>query len=240
MSEPIRVLLVDDEPLVRAGLAMLVDAEPDLVVVGEAGDGDSAVELAHAVRPDVVVMDVRMSGVNGVEATRRLVSDEFVVDQDFTTAVLMLTTFNDDSAVHNALRAGASGFMLKSAVPRMLGDAVRAVAAKLAWLDPKVAQRLLTEFATRPEPLPPASAELARLTLRESEVLMLAAHGFGNTGIAEHLVISEATVKTHISRILSKLDVHERSQAVAAAYRGGLVRPDDPPPRRRGPVSNSP
>lgn len=232
MPEPIRVLLVDDEPLVRAGLAMLVDAEPDLVVVGEAGDGMSAVDAAHSTRPDVVIMDVRMPVHDGVEATRRLVSEEFVVDHDFIAGVLILTTFNDDVAVNEALRAGASGFMLKSAAPRMLGDAVRAVAEGFAWLDPRVAQRLLAEFAARPPVAP--SAGFGSLTLRESEVLMLVAHGLNNADIAAHLVISEATVKTHVSRILSKLDVRERSQAVVAAYRGGLVHPDDPPPRRRG------
>jgi DNA-binding NarL/FixJ family response regulator len=229
-SLQIRVLLVDDEPLVRAGLAMLVETEPDLTVVGEAGDGGQALEIAAATRPDVVVMDVRMPRVDGVEATRRIVSDEFMSGSDFSTAVLVLTTFNDDRAVFDALRAGASGFMLKNAAPGTLADAVRAVAAGDAWLDPAVARRLLGEFAARPDPMLPAPAELRRLTIRETEVLVLAAHGLTNAAIADHLVISEATVKTHIARVLTKLGLHDRTQAVVAAYKCGLVRPGDPPP----------
>lgn len=230
--EPIRVLVADDEPLVRAGLAMLIDAEEDLVVVGQAGSGFDAVELARTARPDVVVMDVRMPGSDGVYATRHLVSEEFVVDQAFTTAVLMLTTFNDDTAVHDALRAGASGFLLKNTAPSALCEAVRHVAAGHAWLDPVVARRLLAEFASQPDCALPVPAELARLTLRETEVLILAAHGLPNAEIAAHLVISEATVKTHVSRVLTKLDLRDRSQAVTTAYKCGLVHPDDRPPHR--------
>ncbi|GAA3923401.1 DNA-binding response regulator [Amorphoplanes auranticolor] len=214
----------------------MIDAEPDMVVVGQAGDGDEAVARARSLRPDVVVMDVRMPRADGVQATRRLVADEFVVDGKFVSAVLILTTFNDDSVVHEALHAGASGFLLKSASSRMLGEAVRAVAGGYAWLDPPVARKLLAEFVSRPVSLLPADSYLERLTLRETEVLIIAAHGFTNQDIVEHLIISEATVKTHVSRVLTKLGLHDRAQAVAWAYRSGLVRPEDPPPvRRRGP-----
>jgi DNA-binding NarL/FixJ family response regulator len=225
-----RVLLADDEPLVRAGLAMLIDSEPDLLVVGEADDGVQAVELATQLRPDVVVMDVRMPRSNGVEATRRLVADDFITDTGFTVAVLILTTFNEDSAVYEALRAGASGFILKNAAPRALAEAVRAVASGDAWLDPAVARKLLNEFAARPNPSLPTPEEMRRLTIREREVLVLIAHGLSNAAIAAHLVVSEATVKTHLGRILVKLGLHDRSQAVTAAYKSGLVSPSDQPP----------
>jgi DNA-binding NarL/FixJ family response regulator len=228
-----RVLLADDEPLVRAGLAMLVDAEDDLVVVGEADDGTHAVEIAARLTPDVVVMDVRMPRCDGVEATRRLLADEFVASTGVMVPVLILTTFNEDRAVYEALRAGASGFLLKNAAPRALADAVRAVAAGRAWLDPAVARLLLDEFAGRPDPSLPAPAELRSLTIRETEVLVLIAHGLSNAAIAAHLVLSEATVKTHVGRILMKLGLHDRAQAVTVAYKSGLVRPGDAPPSRR-------
>ncbi|WP_088317398.1 response regulator transcription factor [Kineosporia sp. R_H_3] len=229
------VLLVDDEPLVRAGLAMLVDSEPDLRVVGEATDGLQAVELAHRLRPDVVVMDIRMPRAGGVEATRRLVGDDFIAESGFETAVLVLTTFNEDDAVFEALRAGASGFLLKNAAPHWLGEAIRAVAAGNAWLDPQVARTLLADFTARPQQSLPTAAELEQLTVREREVLVLVAHGLTNTDIAAHLVVSEATVKTHVGRVLYKLGVHDRAQAVVVAYKTGLVGPQDqPPPRRTG------
>lgn len=226
----IRVLLVDDEPIVRAGLAMLVDSEDDLDVVGEAGDGTEAVELVAALRPDVVVMDVRMPGVDGVEATRRLVADAFIDEVGHTATVLILTTFNEDEAVYAALRAGASGVVLKNAAPGNLADGVRAVAAGKAWLDPAVARRLLREFSARPEATLPTPEQLRRLTRREREVLALIAHGLTNTGIAAYLVMSEATVRTHVGRILVKLGLHDRAQAVTAAYQSGLVRPGEAPP----------
>ncbi|MEN3358323.1 MAG: hypothetical protein V7637_2305 [Mycobacteriales bacterium] len=232
-GHPIRVLLIDDEPLVRAGLAMLLAAEPDLDVAGEASDGSEGVSLAARLCPDVVVMDVRMPGTDGVQATRRLVSDEFASLAGGTVAVLILTTFNDDSAVYDALRAGASGFMLKTAAPAALAAAVRTVAAGEAWLDPAVARRLLADFAARPDPGLPTPTELQSLTCRETEVLVLLAHGLSNGEIARHLVVSEATVKTHIGRILMKLGLRDRAQAVAAAYKTGLVRPTDQPPARR-------
>jgi DNA-binding NarL/FixJ family response regulator len=229
MGEPaqITVLLADDEPLVRAGLAMLIDAEDGLAVVGEAGDGLHAADLAVRLRPDVVVMDIRMPGLDGVQATRRLFSGG--CGAGVSPAVLVLTTFNDDQAVYDALRAGASGFLLKSAAPRCLGDAIRAVAAGDAWLDPAVARKLLADFVARPGPAVPTAAQLGGLTIREREVLVLVAHGMSNAAIAAHLVISNATVKTHLARVLVKLGVHDRSQAVAAAYRCGLVRPHDGP-----------
>ncbi len=230
-TEPVRVLLVDDEPLVRAGLAMLIDTEPGLRVVGEAADGAAGVELAMHLRPDVVVMDVRMPILDGVQATRRLIGDGFITDHGFPVAVLILTTFHEDEAVHQALRAGASGFLLKNTAPHLLADAIRAVAAGGAWLDPQVARRLLGDFTARPVTALP-DPDLERLTVREREVLVLAAHGLTNQRIAEHLVLSEATVKTHLGRILSKLGVHDRSQAVALAYRSGLVQPQDPLPGR--------
>jgi DNA-binding NarL/FixJ family response regulator len=223
----ISVLLADDEPLVRAGLAMLIDAEGDLTVVGEAGDGAQAVELVTRLRPDVVVMDVRMPGFDGVRAIRRLFSETFAEESQLTAAVLVLTTFNDDRAVHDALRAGASGFLLKNAAPKCLGDAIRAVAAGDAWLDPAVARTVLTGFVGRPESALPTAAELKVLTQREREVLALVADGLSNAAIAAHLVISNATVKTHLGRVLMKLGLHDRAQAVAVAYKFGLVHPQN-------------
>ncbi|GGY19440.1 response regulator [Streptomyces minutiscleroticus] len=227
-----RILLADDEPLVRAGLAMLLEAEDGLAVVGEASDGIQTVQRAMQLRPDVIVMDVRMPGMDGVEATRRLAEDAFVDKVGSTAAVLILTTFNDDEAVYAALRAGASGFMLKNAAPKDLAAAVRAVAAGDAWLHPAVARKLLTDFTDRPDPDLPTPKEMQRLTPREKEVLVLVAHGLTNHAIAEHLVLSNATVRTHLGRILVKLGLHDRAQAVAAAYRCGLLLPgDDPPPQ---------
>jgi DNA-binding NarL/FixJ family response regulator len=233
-----RVLLTDDEPIVRAGLAMLLEVEPDLVVVGEAGDGAEAVDMAARLRPDVVVMDVRMPGVDGVEATRRLVADDFIDRVGQTVTVLVLTTFNEDAAVYAALRAGASGFILKSAAPGSLAAAIRAVAMGNAWLDPAVARKLLNEFAARPNPVLPTPERMRRLTRREIEVLTLIAHGLTNSAIAAQLVMSEATVRTHVGRILVKLGLHDRAQAVTAAYQSGLVLPGDRPPSR--PVGGRP
>ena len=232
-SAQTRVLLADDEPLVRAGLAMLIASDRDLLVVGQANDGIEALRMAATLAPDVVVMDVRMPRLDGVEATRRLIGDEYIVGSDFAAAVLVLTTFNDDRAVYEALRAGASGFLLKSAAPRALGDAIRAVAAGDAWLDPAVARTLLADFAARPDPMLPPPAELDRLTIREKEVLILVAHALSNRAIAEHLMVSEATVKTHVSRIMSKLCLRDRAQAVALAYKTGFVSPTDHPPARQ-------
>jgi DNA-binding NarL/FixJ family response regulator len=232
-DDRIRVLLVDDEPLVRSGLAMLLDAHVDIDVVGEAGDGDAAVEAALSLRPTVVVMDVRMPGTDGVEATRRILADPAVERSSEVLGILMLTTFHDDEAVYAALREGASGFLLKSAASGDLIQAVRALARGQGWLDPAVTRRLLEEFAGRPRTGLPTPGEMAALTGREVEVLRLVAHGLSNTQIAGVLVISEATVKTHVGRILVKLGLRDRAQAVAAAYQTGLVLPTDRPAASR-------
>ncbi|GIE28416.1 DNA-binding response regulator [Actinoplanes italicus] len=216
---PIRVLLADDQPLVRAGLAMLLRAEPDVEVVAEAGDGAAAVELTRSVRPDVIIMDVRMPGMDGVAATRQL------TEEDSTARVLILTTYHVDEAVYGALRAGASGFVLKDAAPQELVAAVRALAAGEAWLDPAVTRNLLDDLTSRPEPAAPSPAVLAKLTSREQEVLVLMAYGLSNREIAEHLVVGDATIKTHVARVLMKLGLRDRTQAVVAAYQSGLVRP---------------
>jgi DNA-binding NarL/FixJ family response regulator len=226
---PIRVLLADDQPLVRAGLAMLLCAEPDVEVVGEAGDGAEAVELTRRLSPDVVLMDVRMPGLDGVAATRALTADP-----ESTARVLILTTYHVDEAVYAALRAGASGFLLKDAAPTELLYAVRAVAAGEAWLDPAVARGLLDDLAARPEPAAPSPALLAELTAREHEVLILMAYGLSNAEIARRLVVGDATVKTHVGRVLMKLGLRDRTQAVVAAYQSGLVVPGELPPITAG------
>ncbi|MDQ1033342.1 DNA-binding NarL/FixJ family response regulator [Streptomyces umbrinus] len=224
----IRVLLADDQPLVRSGLAMLLNAEPDIEVVGEADDGDQAITLVRQVQPDVIVMDVRMPGTDGVEATRRITADEMSADAGNPVKVLILTTYDLDEAVLGALRAGASGFVLKDAAPAELGTAVRAVAAGDGWLASSVTGRLLKEFAARPDPVARSPEELHRLTAREREVLVQVAHGLSNNDIASGLVISEATVKTHLARVLTKLGLRDRAQAVALAYQSGLVKPGTP------------
>ena len=233
MTEPtvplIRVLIADDEAMVRAGLAMLLEGEPDVVVVGEAGDGAAAIDLAGKLKPDVVIMDVRMPGMDGVAATRSLTSDAFIDASGTEASVLILTTFNEDSAVDAALRAGASGFILKNAAPHILTDAVRALARGAGWLDPSVTRRLLTDYAHRPDPALPTPGEMKQLTRREREVMVLVAHGLTNSEIAGRLFLTEATVKTHIGRIFLKLGLHDRAHAVAVAYKTGLVRPGDSP-----------
>lgn len=226
----IRVVLADDEPLMRTGIAMILGAEPDIEVVAVVGDGSAAVTCARELKPDVVVMDIRMPGVDGVEATRRIIDSQPA--EDAAVAVLVLTTYHVDEAVRSSLRAGASGFVLKDAAPDELVAAIHAVAEGKAWLDPAVAKRLLAEFKGRPESRLPSSDQITRLTQREREVLVLVAHGLANQAIADHLFISEATVKTHISRLLMKMDLHDRAGAVAMAYRTGLVAPDEPLPPR--------
>ncbi|TDV57936.1 response regulator [Actinophytocola oryzae] len=231
----IRVMLVDDQPLVRAGLAMLLGVEPDIEVIAEVGTGSDAVALVATIRPDVVLMDVRMPGMDGVEATRRIVAADMAT-ADPTTKIIMLTTYHVDEAVYAALRAGASGFLLKDAAPRELVDAVRAVASGEAWLDPSVTKGLIREFASRPDSGLPTPTELADLTTREREVLTLVAHGMSNCEVAAHLFVGEATVKTHLSRILMKLGLRDRAQAIAVAYHSGLVLPGtSPPPAGAGP-----
>lgn len=226
-ARPIRVLLADDEELVRSGLAMLLDAEPDIDVVGEAANGDEAVELTARLRPDVVVMDIRMPGTDGIAATRALTSDEFLDRVPNVAAVLVLTTFGEDSAVRTALRAGASGFILKNSAPRALAEATRSLAAGGGWLDPHVTRALLTEYAHRSDPFAPTHEQIRLLTRREREVLVAIAHGLTNAELARHFFLSEATVKTHVHRIFLKLGITERAQAVTAAFKSGLVKPDD-------------
>jgi DNA-binding NarL/FixJ family response regulator len=222
----IRVLLADDQELLRAGFRMVLEAQEGIVVVGEASDGDEAVVLTGRMDPDVVLMDVRMPGVDGIEATRRLIA------AGARARVLILTTFDLDEYAFSGLRAGASGFLLKDVPPPQLTAAIRAVAAGDAVVAPRVTRRLLDTFAHR---LPEAGAEpptgpvddprLRELTAREREVLLELAHGRTNAEIAQRLVLSEATVKTHVGRILGKLDLRDRVQAVILAYQLGLVRP---------------
>ena len=231
---PVRVLLADDEALVRDGLQMLLDYEAGIEVVGSASDGAEAIDLAARLQPDVVLLDVRMPVLDGVQATRAMTADGFSPG-DQTVRVLILSSYHDDDAVYGALRSGASGFLLKSAVRRDLVSALRTVAAGGAWLDPVVAHRLIGEFASRPSPTVPTSEEMSALTDRERDVLVLLAHGLGTTEISVHLVIGETTTKTHIGRILMKLGLRSRTQAVAAAYKTGLVKPGDSPP---APVRN--
>ncbi|WP_205707666.1 response regulator [Kineococcus vitellinus] len=209
---------------------MLLDAEPDLEVVGEVSDGQAVLDHLEALRPDVVVMDVRMPGMDGLEATRRLAVDPPPEDPDRVVRVIILTTYHVDDAVYEALRAGASGFVLKDAAPDELVLAVRAVAAGEAWLDPAVARRLLSDFAVQAPPAAPAAGHLEVLTARERQVLVLLAHGLSGPQIASHLVIGGATVKTHLARVLMKLGLRDRAQAVALAYQAGLVRAGEPLP----------
>lgn len=224
-STGVRVLLVDDEVLIKSGLAMLLEGESDIEVVGEAGDGLEAVRMAAALRPDVVVMDIRMPVMDGIEATRQLTSDQFLDHAQCNLTVLILTTFSDDAAVHAALRAGASGFILKNSAPKSLADAVRALHRGAGWLDPMVTRRLVNEFVSRPESRQVLPSEMQRLTRREREVLVSAAHGLKNSEIAGALFLSEATVKTHLHRIYMKLGAADRAQAVAAAFQSGLIQP---------------
>jgi DNA-binding NarL/FixJ family response regulator len=221
----IRIVVADDQPLIRSGLAMLLDSADDIEIVAEAGDGAEAVERAAQLQPDLVLMDVRMPVMDGVEATRRITADGFATDPDAPVKVLVLTTYHVDDTVVAALRAGAAGFMLKDAAPAELLAAVRAVAAGEAWLQPAVARGLLAEFAARPEPRAPERALLDRLTPREQEVLVLIAEGLTNGEIAARLVVGEVTVKTHVGRLLMKLELRDRVHAVIAAYEYGLLVP---------------
>jgi DNA-binding NarL/FixJ family response regulator len=213
----IRVLVVDDQALVRGGFAMILEAEPDVVVVGEAADGVEALRLAAERTPDVVLMDVRMPRMDGIEATRRITAAG-------RARVLVLTTFDLDEYVYDAVRAGASGFLLKDVPPRDLAHAVRTVAAGSSLVAPSVTRRLLEEFVRRPPP-GRRSERLDALTERELEVLGLLARGWSNAEVAGHLVLSETTVKTHVTRILTKLGLRDRVQAVVLAYEAGLVLP---------------
>ena len=216
----VRVLLADDQELVRAGLRMVLEPEEDLEIVGEAADGAEAVELALRSGPDVILMDVRMPDMDGIEATARIGRSE-VADR---VRVLILTTFDLDEYVYAALRAGASGFLLKDAPPEQLVQAVRIVASGDALLAPAVTRRLIDRFAHSAVPEDRAAA-LAELTEREQEVLTLVARGLSNAEIAAELVVEESTVKTHVRHVLQKLGLRDRVQAVVAAYEGGLVSP---------------
>jgi DNA-binding NarL/FixJ family response regulator len=217
------VLIVDDQALVRAGFRMILEAEQDIEVVGEAADGREAVEKARRLRPDVVLMDVRMPDVDGIEATRRLLGD-FGSD----AKVVMLTTFDMDEYVYDALRAGASGFLLKDVPPEQLVAGIQAVASGDALLAPSVTRRVIEEFVRRPpasvRTLPP---RLGELTARELEVLKLIARGLSNAEIATELFVSETTVKTHVAHVLMKLDLRDRVQAVVLAYESGLIEPGE-------------
>jgi DNA-binding NarL/FixJ family response regulator len=216
----IRVLLVDDQTLVRSGFRALLERTEEIEVIGEAADGAEAFERVQAERPDVVLMDIRMPGVDGLEATRRITSDERFAN----VRVIMLTTFELDEYVFEALHAGASGFLLKDVEPEALRDAVRVVAQGEALLAPRVTRRLIREFVAQPGRHRPPPERLDELTDREREVMALVATGLSNEEIAERLVISPATAKTHVSRTMMKLHAHDRAQLVVLAYETGLVR----------------
>lgn len=218
MTRATRVLVCDDQALIRTGFATIIDAQDDLEVVGECGDGRAAVDLAGQLKPDVVVMDVRMPVLNGIEATRLLAG----VGVPEPVKVLVVTTFNLDEYVYEALRAGASGFLLKDAPPFQLLQGIRTVAAGAALLAPEVTRQLLGRYATRIRP-PDGAVDDVPLARRELEVLRLIANGLSNSEIAATLVISHETVKTYVSRILTKLDLRDRVQAVVYAYRHGLI-----------------
>ncbi len=222
----IRVLLADDQTLIRAGFKMIIDSEPEFEVVGEAADGHEAVDLARTARADVVLMDIRMPRMDGLEATRRIGADDNLAG----VRILVLTTFENDDNVVLALQAGASGFLGKSVAPADLLHAIRVVAAGEALLSPKATRGLVSRFLSRPEPgagpVPPGPV-LAALTEREREILVLVAHGLSNDDIAERLYVSPLTAKTHVNRAMTKLDVRDRAQLVVLAYRSGLVRPGE-------------
>ncbi|MEV0273784.1 response regulator transcription factor [Hamadaea sp. NPDC050747] len=218
MTEPLRVLLADDQTLLRGSLRVLIDAEPGMVATGEAATGEQAVRLARSQHPDVVLMDVRMPGTDGIEATRQICADP-----GSTVRVLMLTMFDLDQYVFTALRAGASGFLLKDTPPADLLTAIRVVAAGDGLLAPGVTRRLIAEFARRPEPVP--RADLPGVTDRERDVLELIARGLSNAEISDRLHVGAATVKTHVGHLLTKLGARDRAQLVIAAYESGLVVP---------------
>jgi DNA-binding NarL/FixJ family response regulator len=217
----IRVLLADDQMLIRAGFRILLETEKDIAVVGEATDGAHAVELARRERADVVLMDIRMPNVDGLEATRRIAADDDLAG----VKVIILTTFESDEYVYQAIRSGASGFLVKDSEPAELIQAVRVVARGEALLSPSVTRRLITDLASRPERTPSTGSELSGLTEREREVLTLVAAGLSNDEIAGRLFVSPLTSKTHVSRIMTKVNARDRAQLVVLAYECGLVVP---------------
>ena len=216
----LRVLLVDDQAMVRVGFRMILESEDGIEVAGEAQDGGAAVAAARSLRPDVILMDIQMPVMDGLEATRRILRET----PDHQTRILILTTFERDEYVFEALRSGASGFLLKNASPEQLIEAVKVVSQGEGLLAPSVTRRLIEEFAKRPA-VAPRTPELNQLTEREAEVLRMLARGKSNAEIADALFVGEATVKTHVSNILTKLDLRDRVQAVVYAYETGLVQP---------------
>jgi len=221
MTAPIRVLIADDQPMVRAGLRMILELEPDIDIVGEAADGNEAVAVAAATEPDVILMDVRMPNLDGLEATRRIVGS-----REDGPRVLILTTFDLDVYVYEALASGASGFVLKDIEPEKLVDAIRVIANGEALLSPTVTRKLIEEFVRRPpEVVRPSPRELEQLTAREAEIMALVARGLSNAEIAAQAFVSEPTVKTHVARILMKLGLRDRVQVVVYAYEHGLAKP---------------
>ena len=215
----IRVLVADDQALVRGGFRSILETQPDITVVGEAEDGQDAVDKAGVTSPDVVLMDIRMPHLDGIAATRAIMA------APTPPKVLILTTFDLDDYVYEALHAGASGFLLKSAPPRELADAIRTVASGDALLAPEITRRLILDYVGRPRPETRSNAAFDRLTPRETEVMMLIARGLSNAEIAARLYLSEPTVKTHVTRVLAKLCVRDRVHAVVLAYESGLVQP---------------
>jgi DNA-binding NarL/FixJ family response regulator len=213
-------LLADDEAIMRAGLRMLISDEPDMEVVGEAADGAAAIRLAGQLGPDLVLMDARMPGVDGIAAAR------VIAEQHPSVRVLVLTTFDEEVLLDGALRAGVAGFLLKVSPPEQLLDALREVAAGRGLLDPAVVPRIITRYAGSPQARP-RDPELGKLTTRESEVLALVGRGLSNAEVAAHLFLGETTVKTHLGRALDKLGLRDRSQAIAYAYTSGLIAPGD-------------
>ncbi len=219
----VRVGVADDQPLIRTGLRSMIDHAPDLELVGEAADGEEAVELARQERPDVVLMDIRMPVLDGIEATRRITSDADLA----AVRVVMLTTFDVDDYVHAAIRAGASGFLLKDAPPEDVLDAIRVVFRGDALLAPSVTRRIIEELAARPDPNRAAPPQLDILTDREREVLSLVGRGLSNAEIGARLYVSPATAKTHVSHVMTKLYARDRAQLVVIAYESGLIHPGE-------------
>jgi len=217
----IRVVVADDQGMVRSGFSTLLNAQPDIEVIGEAVDGQEAIARATGLRPDVILMDVRMPVLDGLQATRQITA------MSLPSRILILTTFDLDDYVYEALRAGASGFLLKDASAGELAAAVRVVAAGDGLLSPTVTRRLISEFARLGGPRTPARKKLKDLTERETEVLALVARGMTNTEIAAHLFVAQQTIKTHVSRVLMKLGARDRAQAVVFAYESGLVHPGE-------------